>query len=411
MASTSQFASSIQTIQYFDILAPAPQNTFKGTLVGGVFATRKCRRVSIELHRLPLHHGGAIAAADATSKDDGEQSHAQVCYIRILKRTKSTLKKSFSTRNKRLDSALLEEKEETETEYHPTSENGLSSGGSGHFLHSSYSDGDGDNSDSNSQSSHSVATAIQCPKRRMEEQMVNASFVHMDPIDRQGQPLPPSPHSLVTSPTTTATITTIGNNNNNNNNPRHSLQSHHLTTLDEGREISTETMSSLSTTATTIPTTTATTTAVATSTNTTPPPTWKTQYKIPLAEFHVMNTQKDTCTVSFQCGHGKSKRQTRVFVFATEEEAQAFGICIQSQIMLFQKQKEENFLKLLSGLQNQELILNNVEAFKKQPLEFLVEIVGAQNLARSDLIGSSDPYVKVFWGDQMIHKTKYISDK
>ena len=318
-------ASSIQTIQYYEVLAPAPQNTFKGTLVGGVFATRKCRRVSIELHRFSNHHSGE------------PESHAEQCFIRLLKRNKSTLKKSFAARNKRLDSGLEEHKRAQQP-----------------MALSEHEEEDSDNeSQSTATVAHSTSNALPSPRRRIEDVMVNASFHHLDPIDVHGKPL-----TLPASP--------------------------HLAPLEEGRVLTTER----------VPLVTATSMNSA-------PPTWKTQYKIPLSEFHVMQIKEDSLTISFTCG---SKRQTRVFVFSSAEEAQAFGRKIVSQGRSMKQSQEEHLKRMLEGVNfNMDLTL-----FKEKPLEFLVEVVGAENLARSDFIGSSDPFVKVYFGDKLIHKTKHI---
>ena len=74
------------------------------------------------------------------------------------------------------------------------------------------------------------------------------------------------------------------------------------------------------------------------------------------------------------------------------------------------KQREEaNFLKSLGeGLKTQVGVL---EDFKRRNMTFLVEIVGAQGLFKADVFGSSDPFVKVWFGDKEIHKTRHISDK
>jgi hypothetical protein len=79
---------AIQILHYWDIIAPSPNNTAKGKLMKGVFkALGKKRRVSLELHRIPLskidedekdENGIAIANAAKNEKKKEDNNHMRL---------------------------------------------------------------------------------------------------------------------------------------------------------------------------------------------------------------------------------------------------------------------------------------------------------------------------------------------
>jgi hypothetical protein len=136
------------------------------------------------------------------------------------------------------------------------------------------------------------------------------------------------------------------------------------------------------------------------------PSRWVSRYLLDLDRVQISSLTDKRVTVNLRYKADKDSEE-RHFVFISEHEAKDFRDTTQHEKI---QERARAQSKLASALQSAGLRYQakNIAAFETERLEFLVEIVGAEDLAAEDLT-SSDPYVVCQFGDQILHKTKYIS--
>jgi len=133
--------------------------------------------------------------------------------------------------------------------------------------------------------------------------------------------------------------------------------------------------------------------------------TWISRYLLEIKKVEITSMANKRVTLNLRYKTDREPEE-RHFVFHSEHEAKDFCNIVRHQKDQ-ERHREQYILKSAlenAGLENQ---VRNMEVFEVEQLEFLVEIVGAENLAVEDLT-SSDPYVVCQFGDKILHKTQYI---
>lgn len=117
---------------------------------------------------------------------------------------------------------------------------------------------------------------------------------------------------------------------------------------------------------------------------------WISRYLLDLNKVHISSLANKRVTLNLRYKADKQPEE-RHFAFASDHEAKEFRDTIQREKI---QEKVRVQSKLVSALQNAGLAneAKNIDTFVNERLEFLVEIVGAEDLAAEDLT-SSDPYV------------------
>lgn len=133
---------------------------------------------------------------------------------------------------------------------------------------------------------------------------------------------------------------------------------------------------------------------------------WITCYLLDLKKVEIVDVANKRITLKLRYRPDREPRE-RYFVFQYPEDAASFQDTITSERDKGREREEKQFKSAIeaAGIKNQ---LKNLQAFGEQQLEFLVEIVGAEDLPIED-ITSSDPYVVAQFGEQILHRTKYVS--
>ena len=126
-----------------------------------------------------------------------------------------------------------------------------------------------------------------------------------------------------------------------------------------------------------------------------PPPTeWLQKYKFSLKNVEINKRHKSSCVVTTKLGE---LSQMREIIFYSQKEAIAFCDLIRQQ-KSFEKERERQKFKLALG---------DIKLGRDENIDFLIEIVGAEDLPVADLL-TSDPLVKVYFQDNEVHRTKHI---
>ena len=130
---------------------------------------------------------------------------------------------------------------------------------------------------------------------------------------------------------------------------------------------------------------------------------WETEHKLPLYNVSIFKVSKEKCKVTFTIT-GKVKEE--VFLFSNENQVQAFSKMLELQKSRMEERMKKNMEKAMEYSKQQLKLTEDFSASKIQ--KFLIEIVGAVGCDLSNVHGS---FVKVRFGEQLIHKTKILRDK
>lgn len=133
---------------------------------------------------------------------------------------------------------------------------------------------------------------------------------------------------------------------------------------------------------------------------------WITSYVLDLKKVEIVGIANKRVTLRLRYKPDTEPRE-RHFVFHLAEDARSFVDTIERERINEKERDEKKFLSSIeaAGIKSK---VKNLQEFREQQLEFLVEIVGAEDLAIED-ITSSDPFVVAQFGDRTLHRTKYVS--
>ena len=117
-----------------------------------------------------------------------------------------------------------------------------------------------------------------------------------------------------------------------------------------------------------------------------------------------VSNKKITLSLRYKAHH---KPEERCFTFRSVQEATDFHDTIQQEKI---NEERKEHAQLICAVEEAGMMgkIRNMNAFQEEQLDFLIEIVGAENLPVGD-VKSSDPYVVARFGDQILHKTKHVS--
>lgn len=130
---------------------------------------------------------------------------------------------------------------------------------------------------------------------------------------------------------------------------------------------------------------------------------WETENKLPLYNVSIKDICKKKCKVALTIN---GEAQEQVFLFPEDSQVQEFSKMLELQKSRMDERRDQNMEKAMQYSKQQvelpkDLLDSNIQ-------KFLVEIVGAVGCDLSNVCGS---FVKVRFGEQLIHKTKIIRHK
>ena len=120
---------------------------------------------------------------------------------------------------------------------------------------------------------------------------------------------------------------------------------------------------------------------------------WTPKYKLKLQDITIHSRDKVVVSISTVY---QSKKQLRKLFFYNESDAENFVSFVKEQ----QGQEKERIAKQFDVALGEIKLKESIT----DKLRFLIEIVGAEDLSVAD-IKTSDPYVSVYVGDKLVHKT------
>jgi hypothetical protein len=132
---------------------------------------------------------------------------------------------------------------------------------------------------------------------------------------------------------------------------------------------------------------------------------WVSCYLLDLKKVQVVDAANKRVTLKLRYKPDSEPRE-RYFVFQSAEDAQSFLDTMEQERVNERQRDQKKFLTAIevAGIKKK---VKNLQEFREQQLEFLVEIVGAEDLPIED-ITSSDPFVVAQFGDRTLHRTKHV---
>jgi hypothetical protein len=124
---------------------------------------------------------------------------------------------------------------------------------------------------------------------------------------------------------------------------------------------------------------------------------WRCKYRVPIRNFTAKAVDGNTVPCVMQV---QAHKQTRSFIFNSEDEAWEFSKYIEFQ-MLMEEQRAPIRLKAQLGAAKSEL---------EKELTLLVEVVSAWNLPRIAGQVRIDPYVTCYFNEKEVHRTGYLDN-